>query len=232
MDDAYLEPYRELAKVHGTQFGVTWWADEGTQRLRFDVFVHMYSFDGRRVLDAGCNRGDFAAYLIQEGIAFEHFVGIDGLDGVIGYAAGRGLINSEFRVGDFIRAPELLTLGDPQVICISGALNTLSDAHVEQVLESSWNAASDALIFNFLSDRAGPEAWLQLPPVRRLNTMKLIEWAKSKTQYVSFRDDYFDHRHDATILLQRCPANEPEHRQRPANEGSGAGIRHGSDGTA
>ena len=214
MDDAYLQPYRELAKVHGTQFGVTLWADEGTQRVRFDVFVQMYSFDGRRVLDAGCNRGDFAAYLIQKGIAFEHFVGIDGLDEVIGYATGRGLTNSEFCVGDFVRVPGLLTLGDPEVICISGALNTMSDAHVDQVLESSWNATSDALMFNFLSDRAGPKAWLQLPPVRRLNTMKLIEWAKSKTQYVSFREDYFDHLHDATILMRRGPADESEHHQR------------------
>ncbi len=206
MDDAYLEPYRQSAKLHGTQFAVTLWADEETQRLRFDVFAQMYSFDGRRVLDAGCNRGDFAAYLIHKGIAFEHFVGIDGLDGVIGYATGRGLINSEFHASDFVRAPELLTIGDPEMICISGSFNTMSDAHVYQVLESSWNATSDALMFNFLSDRAGPDAWLQLPPLRRLNAMKLIEWASSKTRNVSFRDDYFKHRHDATILMQRGQA--------------------------
>lgn len=203
MSGAYLEPYRESAKLHGTDFPVTLWADERTQRLRFDVFAHMYPLGGRRLLDAGCNRGDFAAYLIEKRIAFEHFVGVDGLDDLVEYATGRRMPNCEFHCGDFFRAPELLSIGDPQVICISGSLNTMTEAEAYHVLESSWNATSEALLFNFLSDRAGPGAWMQMDPVRRHPALELIEWATTKTPSVAFRQDYFRHGHDATILMQR-----------------------------
>lgn len=203
MSDKYLEPYRESAERHGTDFGVTLWADEGTQRLRFKVFAQMCPFAGKRILDAGCSRGDLAAYLIEHDIAYEHFVGVDGLDQVIEYANGRGLANSEFHAGDFLRNPGLLSVGEPDVICISGALNTMTDSHVQQVLESSWSAAREVLMFNFLSNRAGSGAWLQLGPARRLDTFKLMDWALSKTWCVSFRQDYFKHGHDATILMRK-----------------------------
>lgn len=203
MDDAYLQPYRESARRHGTDFEVTMWADEESQYLRFEIFTQMYAFAGRRILDAGANRGDFAQYLLERGIDYERFIGVDGIDDVIAYAASRGLADCEFHAGDFVRDPDLLRIGEPDVICISGALTTMTDEQVQKVLESAWDATGDALLFNFLSDRAGPDAWLQLKPTRRLDTLKLFEWAMSKTDCVAFRQDYFDHGHDATILMRR-----------------------------
>jgi len=203
-DSHYLQPYRDSAKKHGSDtFDVTLWADPSTQRLRFDVFTQMCFMAGKRVLDAGCSRGDLASFLIERDIRFDSYVGVDGLCDVIDYAQGRGLPRCRFQCGDFVADPSLLSIGDPQVICISGSLNTMTDEQVMSVLESAWGAASESLIFNFLSDRAGAGAVLQTGPARRLDTLKLLDWALGKTWRVAFRQDYFKHGHDGTILMQK-----------------------------
>jgi SAM-dependent methyltransferase len=159
---------------------------------------------GRRVLDAGCSRGDLAAYLAERGIAYASYVGVDALPEVVAFAQSRGLPRCGFHCGDVLRDPALLALGQPEVICFSGTLNTMkSDAQVYRVLEAAWAATGRALLFNFLSDRAGAKAAPQHGDVRRFDTMRLLDWAFRHASQVAFRQDYFRHGHDATILMRK-----------------------------
>ena len=205
----HLDPYRDWAQQHGSGFGVTLWASPRSQQLRFEVMTQMCPLAGKRVLDAGCSRGDFAAFLIERGVQFRHYTGIDGLDEVIRFAAGRGLPRCDFHCGDFIDDPKLLSIGQPQVICISGSLNTMTDEQVFAVLKSAWAAASEALVFNFLSDRAKVSSRRQnLGPARRLDTLGLLDWAMEQTGSVAFRQDYFKAGHDATIAMRKESMDE------------------------
>ena len=111
--NTHLNPYRDWAKQHGSGFGVTLWASPRSQQLRFEVMTQMCELVGKRVLDAGCSRGDFAAFLIDRGVHFQHYTGIDGLDEVIQFAAGRGLARCDFHCGDFFDDPKLLSIGQP-----------------------------------------------------------------------------------------------------------------------
>jgi SAM-dependent methyltransferase len=201
--DRYLEPYRRSASRHGSSFEVTLWASPASQRLRFDVFTQVSALAGKRILDAGCSRGDFAAFLVERGVAFKHYVGIDALCGVVEFASRRGLANCEFRCGDFVADPALLAAARADVVCISGTLNTMSDAEVGRVLDAAWDAAGEALLFNFLSDRCGAEAPPQDDFARRLDALRLLDWALSKTWAVAFRQDYFRAGHDATIMMRK-----------------------------
>ncbi|MFA9478186.1 trans-aconitate 2-methyltransferase [Phycisphaerales bacterium AB-hyl4] len=201
--DAYMQPYREAHEDHGSDFAVTLWASPKTQKRRFEVFTQMCFLAGKRVLDAGCSRGDFAEYLIKHDVPFGKYIGIDGLSEVIDYAEQRQMPQCEFHHGDFVTHPELLRTGKPQVIAISGTLNTMSDKLSLRVLDDAWQAAGETLIFNFLSDRCGPKAPAQLPPARRLDTAAIFEWALQHTWDVQFRQDYFQHGHDATILMRK-----------------------------
>ncbi len=201
--DSYLTPYREALERIGSEFDVTLWANKRSQQRRFQVMAQMTHLEGKRVLDAGCSRGDFAAFLLEHGVRYAKYVGVDGLEKVVAYARGRGLEGAEFHAGDFVANPGLLRTGDPQVIAISGSLNTMSDAVVDRVLENAWAAAGEELIFNFLSDRCGRKAVPQGDPARRLDTMRLLDWAMKKTWAVQFRQDYFQHGHDATILMRK-----------------------------
>lgn len=199
--DGYLDPYRKSVDRHGTDFRVTLWATRESQFKRFEVFTQMCFLPGKRVLDAGCSRGDLAAYFIDCGINFGHYVGIDALSEVIAYAAGRDLPGCEFVAGDFVTEPKLLSRGNPQVICISGTLNTMTERQIMIVLEAAWAASSETLIFNFLPDLARPEAPFQTRPARRLDALRLIKWAASRTGLVTYRQDYFKQGHDATVMM-------------------------------
>lgn len=201
--DAYLDPYRESLERHGPGFEATMWASPRTQEVRFEVLAQMVNLAGRRVLDAGCSRGDFAAYLLERGIAFESYTGIDALPSVIDAAIARRLPRCEFLVRDFLRDPHALAAGRPEVICISGTLNTMDESELLRALEAAWRAATLTLAFNFLSDRAGERAVPQTHPVRRHDTGMLLEWAFSKTSRVSFTQDYFAHGHDATLVMSK-----------------------------
>jgi SAM-dependent methyltransferase len=203
-DDRYLDPYRRSVRDHGPEFEATLWASERSQRLRFEVFTQMCFLPGKRILDAGCSRGDFAAYLLEAGIEYDAFVGIDALPQVIDYAAARALPRAEFHVGDFVRDPNLLRLGGPQVVCISGSLNTMDDEQALAVLEGAWKAAAETLLFNFLPTQAHRRAPASLGPARRIDAVWLLRWAMDKTPSVAYRQDYFPHAHDATIMMRRA----------------------------
>ena len=202
--DSYLDPYRDWARVHGSQFGVTLWASRQSQQKRFEVFAQLCDLTGKRILDAGCSRGDLAAFLIERGIAFEQYIGIDGLDEVITYAKQRDLPRCRFLLSDFVAEPQVLGSGNPQIICISGSLNTMTDDQTMSALESAWQAASETLIFNFLSDRSGVGAVSQDQPARRQDTIKLLDWALGKTPLVRFDQTYFPQGHDATVLMTKA----------------------------
>ena len=203
LDDHYLEPYRTAEVEHGSDFRVTLWANERSQRLRFRVMTEMVFLTGKRVLDAGCSRGDFAAYLQETGFAYESFVGVDAVPGVIEFAASRDLPRSKFVAGDFVTDPSLMSIDRPQVVAISGTLNTMPDEMALSLLDEAWEAAGQTLVFNFLSDRATEQAPKQTHPARRLPTGRLLDWAMSKTPAVKFRQDYFRFGHDATIAMRK-----------------------------
>ena len=200
--ELYLQPYRSAAKRHGSDFSVTLWANQGTQEIRFQVFTEMYFLAGKRILDAGCSRGDLAAYLLNRDVQFEHYLGIDALSEVIEYAADRNLPRCEFHQGDFIKTPQLLSESQPQIICISGALNTMEAGQMLAVLEAAWSFASEALLFNFLSERAQDHDDSAETFIRRHNPAFMLDWALRHTPYAALRHDYFKGGHDATILMR------------------------------
>lgn len=202
-EPAYLTPYHEAARVHGAGFDATLWANRNTQRIRFEVLAAMGDLAGRRVLDAGCSRGDLAAYLVEQGIDYARYVGLDAVPQVIDFATQRQLPRADFHLGDFVRQPRLLAQGDPQVIVFCGSLNTMRLDTAMAVLEAGWEATAQTLIFNFLSDRAAAEAPKQTGPAHRLNTLVLLDWALQRSDRVAFRQDYLPNGHDATIRLEK-----------------------------
>ncbi|MEM7576966.1 MAG: methyltransferase domain-containing protein [Planctomycetota bacterium] len=200
--DAYLQPYREAQGQHGSAFDVTMWARPETQRLRFKVFAETINLRNKRLLDAGCSRGDLAEWLLEHGHDYAHYHGVDGLDDVVSFARTRGLERASFAAGDFVNQPELLAETQPDITLISGTLNTMDDDTALRVLEAAWAGCREALVFNFLSDTCGPHAVPQQYPAHRLPTRKLLDWALDKTPYVVLRQDYFRDGHDATIVMR------------------------------
>lgn len=199
----YLEPYKDWVDCHGPCFGATLWASPKSQQIRFEVLTQMLYLPGKRILDAGCSRGDLASYLLSRDLEYGQYIGIDGVSEAIDYAMQRNIPRTRFACGDFLHDPSLLKLDQPQIIFISGTLNTMSDEQAIQTLDLAWQACSECLVFNFLPDTCDEKAPVQDDVARRLPTAKLLDWAFGKTWCVTFRQDYFALGHDATIMMQK-----------------------------
>lgn len=200
---SYLTPYKEWIDCHGPCFGATLWASPESQQIRFEVLTQMLYLPGKRILDAGCSRGDLGAYLLKRNLDYGQYIGIDGMDEAIDYAIKRHLPRSRFVCGDFLADPTLLGLDQPQVVFLSGTLNTMTDEQAFTTLDHAWNATQRYLVFNFLSNTCDPAAPPQDRIARRLPTLRLLDWAFAKTWSVVFRQDYFDFGHDATIMMEK-----------------------------
>ena len=201
----YLTPYREAQREHGADFKATLWAHRKSQRIRFRALSRAIDFRGRRLLDAGSGLGDFAQYLLDQGVEYDRYVGVDGIEAVVDAANRRGLPQAEFHAGDLVRDATLFQIGRPDIIAISGTLNTMTEPTALTLLDHAWAAAGQTLLFNFLPTTAGPDAPIQKPPARRLDTHQLLRWAFAKTWSVRYRQDYFPHGHDAMIRMDKPP---------------------------
>ena len=203
MPDDYLDAYRDAQDDFGNDFGVTLWANTRSQEQRFKVFNQMCYLPGKRLLDAGCSRGDLADYLVRQGVEYASYVGVDGLPEVIDYARKRELPRAAFHAGDFVADVGLLSIGKPQVITFSGTLNTMDDDTAMTLLHAAWEACSETLLFNFLSTRSTTDRREELGPARRLDPLKYMDWAMQRTPAVRLRQDYFKSGHDATIMMRK-----------------------------
>ncbi|MEM6392942.1 MAG: class I SAM-dependent methyltransferase [Planctomycetota bacterium] len=204
----YLDPYRHANARHGTALGVTLWAGRESQVKRFRVFTELYDFTDKRLLDAGCSRGDLAEYLGHQSIPYAHYTGVDGLPSVIEFAQQRNLPNTTFLAGDLVADPAVLATNQPQAVTISGTLNTMEHATAFAVLEHAWRATEDALLFNFLSAATTrtPLPGEDPATAHRIPPTEALAWALARTPNAVLRHDYFAQGHDATILMRKPAA--------------------------
>jgi SAM-dependent methyltransferase len=164
----YLEPYRAAARRHGAGFGSLLWASQRTQALRFDAMERIVEFAGRRVLDVGCGRGDLLDFLDERGVRVESYVGIEGVAELAGAARAKEREGVQVIEADFVAEPHRMFVG-AQVVAISGALNTMGADAFYRTLRRAYEAASEALVFNFLSsERLAGASYLAWHPVEEV----------------------------------------------------------------
>lgn len=206
----FLEPYREAIRRFGPGFEATLWASREAQVLRFDVFIELAGLDDAVVLDVGCGPGDFALRLIEKRIAFRRYIGIDALAEMIDTARGLSLDRCAFHVADVLGDPGVLAEHAPDVVCISGTLNTMDEDFAMRLVERAFAAAKAGVVFNFLSNRR-PTATddAALGPARRFDTLRWIDWALEQSPCVSFTQEYLNG-HDATIAIWHPDARSPD----------------------
>jgi SAM-dependent methyltransferase len=226
VDETSLEPYREAVARHGAGFHATLWRSPESQMLRFDVMFDLVGSprepagadhrcgDGDRrevpsggfarcaVLDVGCGRGDLCKAMLERGIDYGRYVGLDALPEMIDAARQRGFPRARFEVVNVMADLAALALHEPDFCCISGTLNTMDEEAARTLVKAAFDAAAQGVIFNFLSDRCDAQwAGEDLGPARRFNTAGWLDWAMTLGPRVSFTQDYLDG-HDATILIR------------------------------
>jgi hypothetical protein len=145
----YLRPYLDAVERHGGGFESLLWTSPASQAARFDALAELYDFSGKSILDIGCGRADFLDYLLAHRIEPNHYVGIEAVEVIAQAAERKQHRHCTIVYADFVREPKRLFVGADVAICC-GSLNTLSTEEFYQTLRRAFDAAGEALAFNFL----------------------------------------------------------------------------------
>jgi SAM-dependent methyltransferase len=148
----YLFPYHEARQQGAKGLDALLWTSREGQRVRFDAIARLCPLAGRRIVDAGCGRADLLGRLLELGIVPAHYTGLEMIPATARAARRKKYERCKIVRADFVREPERLQVG-ADVVVFSGSLNTLTRPQFYRTLRAAWEAAGQALVFNFLSSR-------------------------------------------------------------------------------
>ena len=193
--------YNERCKELGDDIGSVGWQDKKSQFLRFEMLFRELSVKGKSVLDLGCGFGDLVEYLEKKSDGSFSYIGVDISSAHLEIARQkRTKDNVKFQEGDIFD----LSFEDSEIDIVveSGMLNyQISDnmEYTEKVLLESFRIASEAVSFNFLTDRVDYE----LEKNFHYSPEKLLETALKLTPYVCLYNDY--PLYEFTLTLRKRP---------------------------
>jgi SAM-dependent methyltransferase len=148
----YLYPYHEARQQGAKGLDALLWTSQAGQQARFDAIARLCPLAGRRIVDAGCGRADLLGRLLELGIVPAHYTGLEMIPATVRAARRKRYERCRIVRADFVREPETLQVG-ADVVVFSGSLNTLTRPRFYRTLRAAWEAAGQALVFNFLSSR-------------------------------------------------------------------------------
>ena len=199
--EPYLLPYLRAADKHGAEFPSLLWASPQTQAARFDAIRRMVDLHGKSVLDVGCGRADFVPFLLRSCVVPADYVGIEAVEELAAAAEAncRNLPDATIVRADFVREPQRMFVG-ADVIVFSGSLNTVEDEDFHATIRRAYDAAAEAVVFNFLSNDylAGADY------LRWRRPADVTAFGRRLTPDVRTLDDYLHG--DFTVALRKDPS--------------------------
>jgi SAM-dependent methyltransferase len=208
----YLFPYQTARQLGAKGFDALLWTSQEGQRTRFDVIARLCPLAGKRVLDAGCGRADLLGRLLELGIIPAHYTGLEMIPATVRAARRKGYERCSIVRADFVRRPEALRVGADAVV-FSGSLNTLSREQFFHTLRAAWEAARQAVAFNFLCSPVWcGEEWLTWHPIP-----SVLSFCRSLGGEPRFEEGYLEG--DCTVVMDKTQSLEG---QSPPNSGEGS----------
>jgi SAM-dependent methyltransferase len=148
-EPAYLSPYLSAARRHLGGFASLLWASPDTQAARFGAIARLANPAGKTILDVGCGRADLVDYLAARTVLPADYTGIEAVPELLDAARKKERPGVRILAADFVQQPAAMFVG-ADVVIISGALNTLDTPAFYTTIRRSFDAAAEALVFNFL----------------------------------------------------------------------------------
>jgi len=197
---AYLQPYASATQRHAGGFHSLLWASPTTQASRFDAICRLEFLGNRTILDVGCGRADLVDYLASRNIAPADYTGIEAVPELLEAARRKESRRVRVIADDFVAKPASMFLGADLVI-VSGALNTLDTPTFYTTIRRAFDAAAEALVFNFLDSpllaAASYLTWHQRDDV--------VRFARTLSRDARILSDYLDG--DSTICAAKSEKN-------------------------
>src|SRR5262249_44299140 len=148
----YLYPYHAARLLGAKGLDALLWTSQEGQRVRFDAIARLCPLAGRRIVDAGCGRADLPGRPLGLGTAPAPHPGREMTPATAQAARRKKYERCKIVRADFVSKPEALQVG-ADVVVFSGSLNTLTESQFYGTLRAAWEAAGQAVVFNFLSSQ-------------------------------------------------------------------------------
>jgi SAM-dependent methyltransferase len=167
------------------------WIEASRQTVRFAKFIELFSFSGKTIYDVGCGYGDFYFYLLENGVSFKEYIGIDLLKDHCDVAKERLPSEVNVQCGNFLDY-------EPQkcdVFVLSGTLNFYKEGWLDfalKVVEKMWLFANKAILFNMRSNFDGKN-------YKHIKPSFWCSYAEQKTNKFLVNHDYLEN--DFTIAM-------------------------------
>lgn len=193
-EPSYLEPYLAASRKYGAGFGTLLWASPKTQATRFKALLQAIDINGLAVMDVGCGRADLLEYMVNTRRYPKWYVGVEAVEALAFAAERKQLPNCRIVRGDFVQHPLLLNDG-ADVLLYSGSLNTMDSSAFYASLKAGFDAAGQAVVFNFLcSPFLAGSSHLAWHPIE-----EVLAFARGLSNQVKLYDHYM--RGDATVAI-------------------------------
>src|SRR5205085_6469491 len=132
-------------------------------------------------------RADLLDYLVAHNIKPADYIGIEAVAELVAVAQAKQHRHAKIIDADFVEKPASLFVG-AEVVVISGALNTLDTPMFYTTIRRAFDAAAEAMAFNFL-DNPSLAAASYLTWHRR---EEVVTFAHSLSHDVRVLSDYLD----------------------------------------
>ena len=186
------------------------WGSEASQIRRFEVLNEVAELGRRTVLDVGCGLGQFAEFMIDRGIVFDDYVGVDATPELIARASGRYggspfASRMRWHVGDARKLDDVVGPETFDVVVASGLLYLHEYDDMLTIVRALYDRARVAVALNSLQPPFAPQGQFAYGPGILGAVAEMLD-----APYV-VRSDYA--RHDVTMYMYR---RSPDPWPRPA----------------
>jgi len=171
------------------------WKSAESQRLRYEIYYMMGSFENKSILDLGCGLGDLYGFLKQRVKKFE-YLGVDILPEFVKGASNK-FPGARFVKGDILTFKPEKTY-DYVISC--GALNVRignMDKLVKKAIKKIYSLCRIGCGFNLLSKNA----YYKDDSLYNYDPVKIISHCTKYTPFIRYMHEYLDN--DFTIFMYK-----------------------------
>lgn len=187
----YSNRYREL----GDSIRTLGWGSTEQQRYRFAMSLSLLgNTAGKKIVDVGCGFGDFFRFLIESGVEFESYLGVDINEDLLGQARQKcNDPRATFERINILTEPPAEPLGD--ILVMFGILNFHLKEKMNNLdytrlfVKNAFSLARDRLIFDFISTHRTP-SYPAEDFIYYHDPVEILAFCFELTPRVSLKHDY------------------------------------------
>jgi len=192
-----IDRYNKRYELYGISEKALGWGEKGRGKLRFEILLSQWSFEGQSVLDFGCGFGDLFEYMVGTGRKCNQYTGVDINSTFIDIAQKKFKTDAQFLVQNMLEDHSGLSV---DFVLSSGVFNhKLKDniGFIEDCFEVFNTVSQKGFAVNFLSDKVD----FKHDYTYHADPAEIVKLAYRYSNNIVLRNDYMPY--EFTIFINK-----------------------------